>query len=180
MSDSFATPCIVACQASLSMGFFRQEYWSGLPFSPPGGLPSPGIKSKSASANSFFTTEPSGKLRSGHRSMWLWKEWIISVERVSPTNVLLILTVFNVYTTLLYCLSQKGSLYTRLLLLNSFKSKKVRHKLNYSICYSIFNKLFHLFNYSECSVILNWMFNLSYKKLYKTRLRFLKARDFGN
>ena len=36
----------MACthQASLSMGFFRQEYWSGLPFPPPGHLPNPGIE----------------------------------------------------------------------------------------------------------------------------------------
>ena len=161
------------------MGFFKQEYWSGLPFSSPGDLPIPGIKPKSsASASSFFTTEPSGKPLSGHRSMWLWEEWIIAIERVSPANLLLILIEFNVYTRLLYCLSHQGSPYTRLLLLNSFTSKKVRHKLNYSICYSILNKLFHFFNYSECSVILNWMFNLSYKKLHKTRLWFLKASDF--
>ena len=35
MSDSFATPWTVACQAPLSMGFCRQEYWSGLPFLTP-------------------------------------------------------------------------------------------------------------------------------------------------
>ena len=34
----------VACQAPLSMGFSRQEYWGGLPFPSPGDLPSPGIK----------------------------------------------------------------------------------------------------------------------------------------
>ena len=39
MSDSFATPWTVACQAPLSMEFPRQEYWSGLPFPPPGHLP---------------------------------------------------------------------------------------------------------------------------------------------
>ena len=33
----------VACQAPLSMGFSRQEYWSGLPCPPPGDLPDPGI-----------------------------------------------------------------------------------------------------------------------------------------
>ena len=44
MSDSFATPWIVACQAPLSMEFSRQEYWSGLPCSPPGSLPNPGIE----------------------------------------------------------------------------------------------------------------------------------------
>ena len=40
----FITPTTVAHQAPLSMGFFRQEYWSGLPFSTPGDLPDPGIK----------------------------------------------------------------------------------------------------------------------------------------
>ena len=40
----FATPWTVAHQASLSMGFSRQEYWSGLPFPSPGDLPNPGIK----------------------------------------------------------------------------------------------------------------------------------------
>ena len=35
----FATPWTVALQAPLSMGFSRQEYWSGLPFPPPGNLP---------------------------------------------------------------------------------------------------------------------------------------------
>ena len=41
---SFATPWTVARQAPLSMGFPRQEYWSGLPFPPPGDLPDPGIE----------------------------------------------------------------------------------------------------------------------------------------
>ena len=40
----FATPWTVACQAPLSMGFSRQEYWSGLPFLPPGDLPYPEIE----------------------------------------------------------------------------------------------------------------------------------------
>ena len=40
----FATPWTLACQAPLSVGFSRQEYWSGLPFPPPGDLPDPGIK----------------------------------------------------------------------------------------------------------------------------------------
>ena len=40
----FATPCIVTYQAPLSMGFYRQEYWSGLPFPSPGDLPDPGIE----------------------------------------------------------------------------------------------------------------------------------------
>ena len=40
----FATPWTLACQGPLSMGFPRQEYWSGLPCPPPGDLPDPGIK----------------------------------------------------------------------------------------------------------------------------------------
>ena len=41
VSNSFATPWAVACQAPLSMGFPRQEYRSGLPSSSPGDLPDP-------------------------------------------------------------------------------------------------------------------------------------------
>ena len=44
MSNSSATPWTVAYQAPLSMGFSRQEYWSGLPFSSLGDLPDPGTE----------------------------------------------------------------------------------------------------------------------------------------
>ena len=44
-----ATPWIVDCHAPLSLGFSRQEYWSGLPFPSPGDLPEPGIKPVSPS-----------------------------------------------------------------------------------------------------------------------------------
>ena len=40
----FVTLWTVAHQAPLSMGYSRQEYWSGLPFPPPGDLPNPGIE----------------------------------------------------------------------------------------------------------------------------------------
>ena len=51
-----------AHQAPLSMGFSRQEYWSGLPFHSPGDLPEPGIKPVSLGlAGRFFTTEPPRK-----------------------------------------------------------------------------------------------------------------------
>ena len=56
MSDS-VTPWTIASQASLSIGFPRQESWSGLPFTPPGDLPNPGIEIMSpAMAGGFFTT----------------------------------------------------------------------------------------------------------------------------
>ena len=40
----FVTPWTVACQVLLSMGFSRQEYWSGLPYPPPENLPDPGME----------------------------------------------------------------------------------------------------------------------------------------
>ena len=59
---TLATPCSVAHQAPLSMGFSKQEYWSGLPFPSPGDLPSPGIKpaSHTLQADSLLT-EPQWK-----------------------------------------------------------------------------------------------------------------------
>ena len=56
----FVIPWTEACQAPLSMGFSRQEYWSGLLCPPPGDLPDPGIEPISlmspALAGRFFTT----------------------------------------------------------------------------------------------------------------------------
>ena len=58
----FVAPWTAARQAPLSKGFSRQEYWSGLPFPPPGDLPNPGIEPVSpALAGRFFITEPAGK-----------------------------------------------------------------------------------------------------------------------
>ena len=58
----FETPWTVACQVPLSMGFPRQEYWSGLPFCSPEDLPNLGIEPVSpALAGRFFTAEPPGK-----------------------------------------------------------------------------------------------------------------------
>ena len=56
---TLVTPGTIACQAPLSMGFPRQEYWSGLPFPSPGELLNPGIEpGNPALAGGFFTTEP--------------------------------------------------------------------------------------------------------------------------
>ena len=56
----FATPGTVAHQAPPSMGFSRQEYWSGLPFPSPGNLPKPGIEPRSPAlqANSLTSKPP--------------------------------------------------------------------------------------------------------------------------
>ena len=59
--DRLSAPLwMVACQALLSVRFFRQEYWSGFPYLPPGDLPDPGIEPtflvSPALAGGFFTT----------------------------------------------------------------------------------------------------------------------------
>ena len=58
----FEIPWSVACQAPLSMGFSRQEYWSGLPFPSPGNLPDPGVEhGPPALQVDSLTTEPQGE-----------------------------------------------------------------------------------------------------------------------
>ena len=61
--ELFATQWTVAHQAPPSMGFSRQEYWSGLPFPSPGNLPNPGIEPRSPTFQAdALTSEPPGKL----------------------------------------------------------------------------------------------------------------------
>ena len=48
-------PMTAAHQAPLSLGFSRQEHWSGLPFPSPGDLPNPGVESASSALGGFFT-----------------------------------------------------------------------------------------------------------------------------
>ena len=57
----FATPWTIAYQAAPSMGFSRQEYWSGLPFASPGDFPDPGIEPRSPTLQSdALPSEPPG------------------------------------------------------------------------------------------------------------------------
>ena len=64
----FATPWTVAHQAPVSLGFSGQEYWSQLPFPPPGDLPNPGIEARSSVLQAgSLSSEPPGKL------LW-WRE----------------------------------------------------------------------------------------------------------
>ena len=71
----FETPQTVAHQAPLSMGFSRQEYWSRLPFPPPGDLPDPEFQPTSlaspALASGIFTTAPPGN-PSHLITVWGW------------------------------------------------------------------------------------------------------------
>ena len=71
LCDSMA----VACHSPLSMGFPRQECWSGLPFPPPGDLLVPGIETtppvSPTLAGGFFTIEPPGKMSKRHHKIML-------------------------------------------------------------------------------------------------------------
>ena len=80
------TPWTVAHQAPLSMGYPMQEYWSGLPFPPPGDLPDPGIKLTSpvspALAVGFFATVPPRKTLRVEPS---WRELVALGKRPQET-----------------------------------------------------------------------------------------------
>ena len=81
MSDS-APHGLRACHTPLYMGVFRQEYWSGLPFPPPGDLPDPGIKPTSPTlAGGFFTTEPPGDPR------WIKKNSLVRLRYINCAYV---------------------------------------------------------------------------------------------
>ena len=116
----------VAHQASLFMRFSRQEYWSVLPFPPPGDLPDPGIKpAPSAFAGWFSTTEPPGKCYSTIRlkrcSFLIWfffsfHTWYFtSFNAILPYLPTLSLSL-RVHKTVLYISVSFAVSYTGLLL----------------------------------------------------------------
>ena len=97
----FAILWTVVCQAPLSMGFSRQEYWSGWPFPPPGDFPHPGIKPVSLMspplAGGFFTTSTilEAWLLEGLSSMNSW----LHEEMFTKVVLLAIVILFPVYST---------------------------------------------------------------------------------
>ena len=94
VSNFFATPWTVVCQAPLSMEFSRQEYWSGQPFPSPGDLPDPGIEPMSSTlqADSLLSVPPGkpihemGPCRSNYLQMW--SSQIIQVGPKSMISIL--------------------------------------------------------------------------------------------
>ena len=85
----FLTSWTVACQAPPSMGFSRQEYWSGLPFPSPGDLPDPGIKlgSPSLQADSL-PSEPPGKPDKRGSSLCSFGRYLYFCSRIQSPPVL--------------------------------------------------------------------------------------------
>ena len=74
---TLATPWTVNCQAPLSMGFSRQEYWSGLPFPSPEDFSDPGIEPVSPCsciAGEFLTSEPLGKPFHGLNRLYFYNQ----------------------------------------------------------------------------------------------------------
>ena len=108
------TPWIVAYQASPSMGFSRQDYWSGLPFPSPEDLPNPGIElgSPTMQAGSLPSGEPPGKalltysISSGPFALWPFST-IISPVPNPPTPILS--SVFQLSVQCIHFESWKGS-----------------------------------------------------------------------
>ena len=121
----FAIPWTAAHQAPLSMGFSRQEYWSGLPFPSPGDLPHPGIKPRSPTLwTDALPSEPSGKSKQKWKSLnhvWLF-ETLWTIQSSGPnTGVGSLSLLQGIFSTqglnpgllhcrqILYQLSHKGS-----------------------------------------------------------------------
>ena len=85
MSGSFATPRVVACQAPKSMGFSRQEYWSGLPFPSPGNFPNAVIEPESNTlAGDPLPLSPWFNKALYHLTQWWWIHGFDSCIRKIP------------------------------------------------------------------------------------------------
>ena len=89
----FVTLWTIAHQSPLSMGFSRQECWSGLPYLPPGDLLDPGIKSKSvmspALAGDFFNTSAIWEATVQLQPLWLSKIYPFMVLHTYASQVML-------------------------------------------------------------------------------------------
>ena len=80
----FVTPWTIACQAPLSMEFYRKEYWSGLPIPSPKDFPNPGIEPRSPALQAYsLPSEPPGKPLFDVRKI---KSWSINLS--VPTFVI--------------------------------------------------------------------------------------------
>ena len=120
-----ATPWTVAHQASLSMGFSSQEYWSGSPCPPPGNLPKPGIKPLSltfpALVGWFFTTS----------ATWEAPGSLLRPSQPMDSDFLLFSRIIGSWVHLLTCLFVHQMLMEGLEGLLCFSPSSIRH---YSRC----------------------------------------------
>ena len=107
MSNCLVTPRTVAHQAPLSIGFARQEYWSGLPFPSQGDLPDRGIKHESlmspALVGRFFTTKAPGKASLIYACKWLQSCPILRPCGLLPVRLFCLQDTFACTFLLLIC-----------------------------------------------------------------------------
>ena len=90
MYNSFVNPWIIAHQAPLSMGFPRQGYWSGMPFSSPGDLSNPGIESMSPACRQMGWTSGEAHVLWNTEIKQIKKNPIISfLQRKQQTQITL-------------------------------------------------------------------------------------------
>ena len=95
----FATPWTVACQAPLSRGFPRQEYWNGLPFPSPEDLPNPGIEPRSPelARQILLSAEPPGKPMLVYLMLQRTRNWALRINGIYfPTVYKEIIFVFKI------------------------------------------------------------------------------------
>ena len=93
------TPWTVAHQAPLSMGFSRQEYWSGLLFPPSGDLPDPGIKPASPALEGWFLTTAKNHLRPLYLFFCFWT--VLTVNEDNKRNLMIIHNKYIIHDNLL-------------------------------------------------------------------------------
>ena len=100
--ELFATLWTVARQAPLSMAFSRQEYWSGLPCSPPGDLPDPGIEPTSltspALAGGFFITSATWEARGDSSGITVSSSLVCSFNK-NLRNACFVLSIVTPHST---------------------------------------------------------------------------------
>ena len=132
----FVTPCTEACQAPLFLQFFRQEYWSGLPFPSLGNLPSPGMEPVSpALAGRFFTTWAT---TAKHYDTY---ECVVKYSKYSTHyDIYRLYSKICIYTTLgckqiylAYVVSQKGPVYIKTA--NGLYSRHTCHNVGGNFCH---------------------------------------------
>ena len=100
----FATLWTVTCQAPLSMGFSRQEYWSGLPFPSPGDLPDAGIEPTGIHTCPLFWTPFCLPLHStplGCHKVPVWAPWVI--QQIPTGYLFYIWWCMSFYATVSIC-----------------------------------------------------------------------------
>ena len=108
---ALAAPWTVAHQSPLSMGFSRQEYWSGLPFSSPGDHPDPGMEHPSltspALAGGFFIIVLPGKPRKQWHHLKYQRSYYLSIKTnfSQPSSPLYLFIIFVIFTDHIYHLS---------------------------------------------------------------------------